>query len=83
VLQIPCPWCGPRDIAEYTYGGQAGVAYPEDPSTLSPQAWAAWLYVRANPRGPLCERWHHVGGCRRWITIERDTTTQRIAPAGA
>ncbi|MDQ3577662.1 MAG: sarcosine oxidase subunit delta, partial [Actinomycetota bacterium] len=29
---IPCPWCGPREEAEFHYGGQAHVAYPQDPS---------------------------------------------------
>ncbi|HEX9342090.1 MAG TPA: sarcosine oxidase subunit delta, partial [Actinomycetota bacterium] len=28
MLLLPCPWCGPRDEAEFRYGGQAGIAYP-------------------------------------------------------
>ena len=35
MLQIECPWCGLRDETEYKYGGQAHVAYPEDPSALT------------------------------------------------
>jgi len=35
MLLIRCPWCGDRDEVEFSYGGQAGVAYPSDPSALS------------------------------------------------
>ena len=31
---IACPWCGPRDEIEFSYGGQAAVAYPADPASL-------------------------------------------------
>ena len=31
MLQLTCPWCGPRDETEYHYGGQAHVPYPENP----------------------------------------------------
>ena len=27
-----------------------------------------------NTEGDDRERWFHAGGCRRWYTIERDTT---------
>ena len=32
---IQCPWCGPREEVEFHYGGQAHVAYPDDPYTLA------------------------------------------------
>jgi sarcosine oxidase delta subunit len=38
VLLISCPWCGPRDEAEFHYGGQSGVAYPEEPDGLDDAA---------------------------------------------
>jgi len=78
VLLIPCPWCGPRGQDEFGYGGQAGVPYPARPSTLDDQRWAAYLFVRANPKGPLHERWYHAAGCRRWFTVVRDTATNAI-----
>ena len=34
MLLVPCPWCGPRDEVEFTYGGQAEIAYPTDPEAL-------------------------------------------------
>lgn len=82
MLLIPCPWCGPRDEAEFHYGGQAHVPYPEDPAALSDQEWARYLFFRDNPRGPFAERWSHAAGCRRWFNALRDTSTNEIlAPA--
>ena len=28
MLQIRCPWCGPREENEFHYGGEAHIAYP-------------------------------------------------------
>ena len=32
-----------------------------------------YIYMRNNPRGRHYEFWHHEGGCRRWLVVERDT----------
>ncbi|MGQ4365122.1 sarcosine oxidase subunit delta family protein [Streptomyces sp. SAS_272] len=78
MLLIPCPWCGLRDEAEFHYGGQAHVPYPEDPSALTDEEWARYLFFRDNPRGPFAERWSHSAGCRRWFNAVRDTSTNEI-----
>jgi len=78
MLLIECPWCGPRDETEYRYGGQAHVAYPEDPAALTDQEWGRYLFVRENPKGPFAERWYHSHGCRRWFNVVRDTLTNEI-----
>ncbi|MFJ9539079.1 sarcosine oxidase subunit delta family protein [Streptomyces sp. NPDC101225] len=78
MLLIPCPWCGPRDEAEFHYGGQAHVPYPEDPSALTDEEWARYLFFRDNPRGPFAERWNHTSGCRRWFNAVRDTSTNEV-----
>jgi len=78
MLQISCPWCGLRDETEYHYGGQAHVAYPEDPAALSDPEWAAYLFYRDNPKGPFAERWMHSTGCRRWFNVVRDTRTYEV-----
>lgn len=77
---VPCPWCGPRDAAEFHYGGQAGISYPADPDALSDATWADFLFMRDNPRGVWQERWSHAAGCRRWFTVHRDTSTNQIVP---
>ncbi|MFI1539807.1 sarcosine oxidase subunit delta family protein [Streptomyces anandii] len=78
MLLIPCPWCGPRDEAEFHYGGQAHVPYPEDPAALSDREWARYLFFRDNPKGPFAERWSHAAGCRRWFNAVRDTATNEV-----
>ena len=35
--------------------------------------------MRENPRCLHREFWQHVGGCRRWLVLERDTVTHDIA----
>jgi heterotetrameric sarcosine oxidase delta subunit len=79
VLSIPCPWCGPRDETEFSYGGQAHVAYPGEPSTVDDSGWAAYLFFRENPRGWFAERWMHRAGCQRWCNVVRHTVTYEIA----
>lgn len=78
MLQLTCPWCGPRDETEYHYGGQAHVPYPEHPSDLSDEKWAEYLFFRDNPKGPFAERWSHTIGCRRWFNVVRDTRTYEV-----
>ncbi|MDI5907469.1 sarcosine oxidase subunit delta family protein, partial [Streptomyces sp. 12257] len=78
MLLIPCPWCGPRDEAEFHYGGQAHVPYPENPASLPDEEWARYLFFRDNPKGPFAERWSHAAGCRRWFNAVRDTSTNEI-----
>jgi heterotetrameric sarcosine oxidase delta subunit len=81
VLLIPCPWCGERDEVEFSYGAQAHVPYPADPDALSDREWGAYLFVRANPKGRLAERWYHAHGCRRWFNVIRDTSDHRVLGA--
>lgn len=75
---IECPWCGPREEVEFHYGGQAHVAYPQDPSALDDREWAEYLFFRDNPKGLFRERWSHAAGCRRWFNAERDTVTYQF-----
>jgi heterotetrameric sarcosine oxidase delta subunit len=78
MLLIRCPWCGARDEVEFRYGGQAHLAYPDDPETLSDAEWAEFLFMRDNPKGEWAERWMHAAGCRRWFNAIRDTATHRM-----
>lgn len=75
---IACPWCGPREEAEFHYGGQAHVTYPADPAGQSDEQWAQYLFFRDNPEGPFAERWMHSAGCRQWFNAVRDTATHRM-----
>lgn len=75
MLYIPCPECGPRDEIEFHYGGQAHLAYPEDPHALDDRGWAEYLFYRDNPKGLFAERWQHAAGCRKWFNALRNTWT--------
>ncbi|MEX2274440.1 MAG: sarcosine oxidase subunit delta [Actinomycetota bacterium] len=80
MLLIGCPWCGPRGEVEFRYGGQAHIAYPEDPAALSDEEWADLLFMRDNPAGDFHERWFHTAGCRRWFDVVRNTATYELRP---
>ena len=92
MLRIACPWCGEREEMEFSYGGQAHVAYPRDPHALTDEEWAQFVFMRDNPKGLFLERWVHSHGCRRWFNVARQTVTHEISavykpgeqpPAGA
>ena len=78
MMRIECPWCGGRDETEFHYGGEAHIARPEDPDALSDEAWADYLFMRANPRGVHAERWMHAQGCRRWFNVLRHTASHEV-----
>ncbi len=75
MLIINCPWCGNRPEIEFRYGGEAHIASPADPSALSDQEWAEFLYNRTNPKGRHNERWRHTHGCGRFFNAVRDTVS--------
>ena len=72
---IPCPHCGLRPKEEFTIKGEA---LPRPAPDAGSDAWLDYIYLRDNPRGAYREYWHHTSGCRRWLTVERDTATHEI-----
>lgn len=78
MLLIPCPWCGPREEAEFSYGSEAHIVRPADPALVSDEEWADYLFMRKNTRGLYEELWCHSAGCRRWFQVVRDTVTYKI-----
>ena len=74
MLQIDCPYCGPRAEAEFHCGGEAHVVRP-DPATADDAAWAVYLFQRKTPKGVHYERWVHNHGCGRWFNAARDTVS--------
>ena len=78
MLLIDCRYCGPRSELEFSYAGQAHVVRPADPSSVDADAWAEFLYLRANTRGVHAERWRHTHGCARFFNALRDTTSDHF-----
>lgn len=79
MLRISCPWCGPRDQAEFRCGGEASVVRPTDPQLVSDDEWANYLFYRNNIKGVHQERWLHTFGCRQWFVVTRNTVTHEIS----
>ena len=74
-LRISCPNCGERSYTEFSFGGEVRPLARERES-LDEDFERVWL--RENVAGVQRERWFHYAGCRRWLTVERDTVTNEI-----
>ena len=74
-IKIPCPNCGARPLEEFLFGE---VPVVPDSIKGEEQRDFDWAFMRSNPEGPVIERWYHVYGCRRWVTVTRDTTDETI-----
>ena len=77
-MRITCPYCGPRDLAEFSYQGDGSRMRP-DLSSTAPREWFSHVYERTNPAGVHDEIWQHSGGCRAHLAVSRDTLTHAIA----
>ena len=78
MLLIPCPWCGPRCETEFRCDGEAKGPRPDDPNTLTEDAWVDYLCASDNRRGTVAEAWWHEKGCGLWFTLNRDTVSHEI-----
>lgn len=77
MLLVPCPNCGPRNAADFSYVGEA-KARP-DPGAATLAEWRDYLYMKDNPAGLLRETWYCRSGCRQYFVLERDTAANRFA----
>ncbi|MGV8952515.1 MAG: sarcosine oxidase subunit delta [Cypionkella sp.] len=86
MLLIHCPYCDDTlPELEFAYAGEAHIARPADPMSLSNEEWRDFLFIRSNPRGLHAERWRHIHGCGRFFNALRDTVSDRFLttyPAG-
>ncbi len=77
-MRIPCPYCGERDVREFTYLGDATLRRPDPAAPDAERLFFDYVYLRDNPAGPHRELWYHGQGCRSWIEVARDTRDHRI-----
>jgi sarcosine oxidase subunit delta len=80
-MLISCPYCGLRDVSEFTYQGDGNRTRPE-PASTDQQAWNDYVYDRLNPAGEHNEIWQHSGGCRSHLRVVRNTLTHKVASVG-
>ena len=76
-MRIDCPCCGPRDVGEFSYLGDATRVRPDGIET-SLEAMTDYVYFRDNPAGAHRELWFHGFGCRAWLVVARDTRSHEI-----
>ena len=77
-MRIDCPHCGKRPSEEFTCLGDATPRRPQYDPPAALEEWFDYVYLRDNPKGRLAEYWHHSGGCRAWLVVERDTESHEI-----
>jgi len=79
MLRIDCPWCGPRDMAEFTYVGDGAL---QRPAMDADEGHFDYVYLRDNPKGVHVELWRHGVGCRQHVAVKRDTLSHEILQCG-
>ncbi len=67
--RIVCPYCGPRELAEFEF--HKTVPNAGD----SPFERA---YLRVDDRERSREHWQHVRGCRAWLDLLRNPSTGQV-----
>ncbi len=74
-VRLHCPNCGDRPLEEFLHG-----EIPTVPSTIEdPDARDLdRAFMHSNIEGLTTERWFHAFGCRRWLTVVRDTRTDEV-----
>jgi heterotetrameric sarcosine oxidase delta subunit len=73
--RLLCPHCGVRDLDEFLYG-----EIPVTPASIT-DAEARDVdraFMHENAEGLVAERWFHAFGCRRWVSVKRDTRTNEM-----
>lgn len=77
-MLITCPYCGARDVSEFTYQGDGNRLRPVA-NSQDLDSWNAYVYDRLNPAGDHNEIWQHSGGCWTHIRVVRNTLTHEIS----
>lgn len=70
-----CPLNGPRNISEFTYGGE--LKQMPDPASCSVAEWADYVFNSENALGVVTEWWMHTPSSY-WFLVERHTGSDEI-----
>ena len=78
-MLITCPYCGPRDLSEFTYQGDGNRTRP-DPASTDQAAWNAYVYDRREHRPATTARSGSIpaAAARIWRS-SRNTLTHEIS----
>lgn len=72
---LVCPLNGPRNISEFTYGGEYH-AMPDD-GDCDARRWAEYVFFHDNEAGVVLEWWCHTASSY-WFLAERNTLTDEV-----
>ena len=73
---LECPRCGRRPLDEFVFGGERRATPSTIPDPFERDFDEVWIFD--NPDGETVERWFHAAGCRRWLTVRRDTSADHV-----
>ena len=77
-MRIPCPYCGERDVSEFSCLGEDRFRRPDPNAPEAERQFVQALYLRDNVAGEHEELWYHGSGCRSWLRVRRDTRTHEV-----
>ncbi len=69
-MELHCPFCGIRAVSEFTFRSLA-------PERGGQSAWAL-VYERVNDPNYSREYWQHVAGCRAWLLVTRNPSSDCV-----
>jgi heterotetrameric sarcosine oxidase delta subunit len=69
MMQISCPFCGPRELPEFSF--HKTVADPQANPFEE-------VYLRENRVDYSAEHWQHFAGCRAWLLVVRNPSTGEV-----
>ena len=72
---LTCPLNGPRNISEFTYGGEYHPM--PDPVNTDPRQWAEHVFFHDNAAGVVTEWWCH-NASSFWFLAERNTISDEV-----
>lgn len=80
-MRLSCPYCGTRDLREFTYKG-AAVALDRPGPDAGEEAWDGFVHLRDNPAGETEDLWFH-DCCGTWIRVRRNTVSHEVIACSA
>jgi len=72
---LTCPLNGPRNITEFSYGGEFHRA--PDSQSCDSKRWAEYVFFDDNLAGNVLEWWCHTSTAY-WFLAERNTVTDTV-----
>jgi sarcosine oxidase subunit delta len=70
VRQLPCPFCGARELREFVF-------HKTLPAAASADEFGRTYLRVADPQLSV-EHWQHVHGCRAWLQVQRNPSTGAV-----